>query len=151
MEKSEAINGIIKLQHQLARHMRSHAVEHWKTINLGISQVKALFCLVENRDVSSSKMAEILGVTPANVTGIVDRLIEQGLVQRVASAEDRRVTFLEPTPEGKRLIENLEQHVSERSTMMLSGMTEAELEHLYLGLKAFLRVSGHPSGENCNP
>jgi hypothetical protein len=42
---------------------------------------------------------------------------------------------------GKQLIENLEQYVSEQSFKMLSGMSEDELDHLYLGLSAFLKVT----------
>ena len=83
----------------------------------------------------------MLFVTPANVTGIVDKLIEQGFVRRVENSEDRRVVFLETTDEGKKLIANLEQMATEHTTKMLSGLNEEELNHLYLGMAAFLKAN----------
>ena len=141
IEKSETIKKITGLQRELAKSMRRHAFKHWMALSMSTSQVKTLFCIIENESISSKKLADILEVTPANVTGIIDRLIEQGLVSRAESSQDRRVVFLEATQIGKKLIENLEQHVSEQSSRMLSAMSEDELEHLYLGLSAFLKVT----------
>ena len=141
MEKNETIKKITALQRELAKSMRRHAFKHWMTLSMSTSQVKTLFCIIENERISSKKLADILDVTPANVTGIIDRLIEQGLVRRAENLQDRRVVFLEATETGKKLIENLEQHVSEQSFKMLSGMSEDELDHLYLGLSAFLKVT----------
>ncbi|MGA3094113.1 MAG: MarR family transcriptional regulator [Dehalococcoidales bacterium] len=141
VEKSETIKKITGLQRELAKSMRQHAFKHWMALSMSTSQVKTLFCIIENESISSKKLADILEVTPANVTGIIDRLIEQGLVLRAESLQDRRVVFLEATEMGKQLIENLEQYVSEQSFKMLSGMSEDELDHLYLGLSAFLKVT----------
>jgi len=140
-EKSETIRKITALQRELAKSMRRHAFKHWMTLSMSTSQMKSLMCIIENEKLSSKKLADILDVTPANVTGVIDKLIEQGLVSRSESAQDRRVVFLKATEAGKKLIENLEQHASEQSSRMLSGMSEDELEHLYLGLAAFARVT----------
>ena len=140
-EKSETIKKITALQRELAKTMRRHAFKHWMTLSMSTSQMKSLMCIIENEKLSSKKLADMLDVTPANVTGVIDKLIEQGLVSRSESAQDRRVVFLEATEAGKKLIENLEQHASEQSSRMLSAMSEDELEHLYLGLAAFLRVT----------
>jgi DNA-binding MarR family transcriptional regulator len=141
MEKSEAVKKIGVLQRQLAKTMRTHAFKHWMTLSLSTTQVKSLFCIVENERISSKKLAEMLDVTPANVTGIVDKLIEQGFVRRLENSEDRRVVFLETTDEGKKLISNLEQMATEHTAKMLSGLTEEELNHLYLGMAAFLKAN----------
>jgi len=140
-EKSETIKKITALQREMAKTMRRHAFKHWMTLSMSTSQMKSLMCIIENEKLSSKKLADMLDVTPANVTGVIDKLIEQGLVSRSESAQDRRVVFLEATEAGKKLIENLEQHASEQSSRMLSAMTEDELEHLYLGLAAFFRVT----------
>jgi DNA-binding MarR family transcriptional regulator len=95
MEKNETIVKITGLQHEMAKTMRRHAFKHWVGLNLSTSQVKALFCIAENERISSKKLAEKLEVTPANVTGIIDRLIEQKLVKRLENPQDRRFVFLE--------------------------------------------------------
>jgi DNA-binding MarR family transcriptional regulator len=141
MEKSECIKKIAGLQRVLAKSMRAHSFKHWMTLSLSTTQVKSLFCIVENERISSKKLADMLDVTPANVTGIVDKLIEQGFVRRVENSEDRRVVFLETTNEGKKLLTNLEQMATEHTTKMLSGLSEDELNHLYLGMAAFLKAN----------
>jgi DNA-binding MarR family transcriptional regulator len=141
MEKIERIRKITELQREMAKTMRRHAAPHWVSLSLSSSQVKALFCIVDNESISSKKLAEIFEVTPANITGIINGLINQGMVQRVENARDRRVIFLEPTQEGKNLIENLEQHAMGHSVKMLSVLDEDELNHLYLGMKAFIKAA----------
>jgi DNA-binding MarR family transcriptional regulator len=141
MDKQESIQRITVLQRELAKTMRRFAFKHWMTLGLSTTQIKSLFCILENERISSRKLADMLDVTPANVTGIVDKLIEQGLVKRVENAADRRVVFLESTEAGKKLIANLEQVATENSTRMLSGLNEEELDHLYLGMAAFLKVT----------
>ncbi len=53
------------------------------------------------------KLAEALGVTPPNVTGIIDRLVEQALVTRTENPEDRRIMLLQTTEKGHELLDNL--------------------------------------------
>src|SRR4051794_22479892 len=47
-----------------------------------------------------SSLAEMLTLTPRNVTALADSLETEGLVRRVAHPTDRRVTLLELTADG---------------------------------------------------
>jgi DNA-binding MarR family transcriptional regulator len=47
------------------------------------------------------KLAGLLRCDPSNITGMVDRLEEHGLVERRADPADRRVKLLALTPEGR--------------------------------------------------
>jgi DNA-binding MarR family transcriptional regulator len=47
-----------------------------------------------------SELSEALMVSNGNVTGIVDRLVAEGLVVRVSIAGDRRATLVRLTPKG---------------------------------------------------
>jgi DNA-binding MarR family transcriptional regulator len=51
-----------------------------------------------------SALVERLGCVRSNVTGLIDRLQEDGLVRRVDHPEDRRMLFAELTEEGHALI-----------------------------------------------
>jgi DNA-binding MarR family transcriptional regulator len=48
------------------------------------------------------ELSRLLLVTSGNLTGIVDRLEEQGLVERVPDAQDRRVVRVSLTGKGRR-------------------------------------------------
>lgn len=56
---------------------------------------------------SLGELAEKLLVTGGNVTYVMDRLEEQGLVYRQRSPEDRRVVQAKLTPEGRELIDGV--------------------------------------------
>jgi DNA-binding MarR family transcriptional regulator len=58
-------------------------------------------------EVTMNTLAQELHCDASNVTGIVDRLSAQDLLNRVESSRDRRVKILVPTPKGKKLIEDL--------------------------------------------
>jgi MarR family transcriptional regulator, organic hydroperoxide resistance regulator len=82
---------------------------------LGLSQAQCqvLERLDPNAPVAMCRIAEALDCDPSNVTGIVDRLQAQGLVERRADAADRRVKKLVLTPRGLALRARLIERLSE--------------------------------------
>ncbi|GHF52719.1 DNA-binding MarR family transcriptional regulator [Deinococcus metalli] len=53
---------------------------------------------------SPGDVAERIGVTPGNLTGIIDRLEHDGLVRRERGEEDRRSLTLHLTPAGEEVL-----------------------------------------------
>ena len=56
-----------------------------------------------------SRLAELLNVSLPNVTGIVDRMEERGLVERGRDADDRRLVTLQATTIGRATVEEIDQ------------------------------------------
>src|SRR3989449_9627407 len=57
-----------------------------------------------NHRLPLGELADHLDVSPRNVTGLIDHLEQDGLVQRIDDPDDRRVTYAQLTPTGgKRL------------------------------------------------
>ncbi|MFB9072657.1 MarR family winged helix-turn-helix transcriptional regulator [Citricoccus parietis] len=54
-----------------------------------------------------AKLARAASFSTGGFTKLADKLTQRGLVSRAACADDRRVTFLEFTPEGRRLADEL--------------------------------------------
>ncbi len=50
-----------------------------------------------------TEVSRLLMVSNGNVTGLVDRLVAEGLVMRTANEKDRRATFVRLTHKGLRL------------------------------------------------
>jgi DNA-binding MarR family transcriptional regulator len=59
-------------------------------------------------DMSISGLAEVLGMGLPNVTGLVDRLEERGLVERLRDPGDRRVVRVHLTEAGGRIPDGME-------------------------------------------
>ncbi len=76
-----------------------------KDFGLSVPKYNILRSLLEDGGrVPFSILVERLGCVRSNVTGLVDRLQEDGLVRRVDHPEDRRMLFAELTDKGRTLI-----------------------------------------------
>ncbi len=81
-------------------------------LGLAPMQSMALMQLKPGEPLPMSALASALMCDNSNVTGIVDRLEAQGLVERRPSEHDRRVKTLVVTPKGTALREKVERHMS---------------------------------------
>jgi MarR family transcriptional regulator, organic hydroperoxide resistance regulator len=123
----ELIAQIIEAQRRMNRVIRERTLDSWVKLNLTIPQLKSLFYISRHGKVNLSGLASGIRVTPANVTGIVDRLVEQGLLTRAPDPDDRRVSWLSVTDKGKTLINDLREGRAQEMRRILDKLTEEEL------------------------
>ncbi|MCU4177918.1 MarR family winged helix-turn-helix transcriptional regulator [Bosea sp. BH3] len=90
---------------RLHQRMLTQMSARIRTLGLSIPQFDLLSTLTEQEGISQSELAQRLYVTKGNVSGLVDRLVQAGLVERRAIAGDRRSYAMHLTPEGRRLAE----------------------------------------------
>ncbi|WP_339726907.1 MarR family transcriptional regulator [uncultured Gimesia sp.] len=73
--------------------------------------------------------SRMVQVVPA-ITGLVDRLEEQELVERKRCKKDRRVVYVAITAKGEQLLNQMDQRVSEQHTQLIGHLTRNELKEL---------------------
>ena len=73
-----------------------------------------------------SDLSGVLMVSNGNVTGIVDRLEAEGIVERVAVAGDRRATRVRLTERGRAAFEDMAEEHEVWVDGLLAGLTPAE-------------------------
>ncbi|MGH9104135.1 MAG: MarR family winged helix-turn-helix transcriptional regulator [Acidimicrobiales bacterium] len=100
-------------------------------LGLTFARYEALVLLTFSRrgSLPMGKMGERLMIHPTSVTNIVDRLEQQGLVERLPHPSDRRTTLVSITAEGRRLAELGSKEVA-AGDFGLGGMSERELDQL---------------------
>jgi DNA-binding MarR family transcriptional regulator len=76
------------------------------------------------------RLAEILDVSLSNATGVISRMAERGLVERVRVPDDRRVVLVAPTRTGLDLIDEVELVRSEVMTRALARLDADQLDTL---------------------
>ena len=109
MEKATLIKEIIELQRKVDRARRPHTLDAWMGLPVTVAQLKSLFFISNQGSSNLGQLAAALGTTPANVTGIVDRLVEHDLVSRSENVQDRRMLLLRTTSKGEELLANLRE------------------------------------------
>ncbi len=141
MDNSQLINEILELQRQVSRTLGQYAASVLIDSGLTMTQLKSLFLITSRGSTNFRKLAEALGVTPSNVTIIVDRLVQQGLVSRTEDTEDRRMMILQATDKGYTLLSNLRESGMKLMTEILSLLSIEELSTLAQGLSAFIKAA----------
>src|SRR5271157_425718 len=126
MVKKESIEEIVELQRRVDRDRRQYELDAWMRLHLGIGQLKSLFYISNRGSTTTSKLATALKVTPTNVTGIIDRLLEKNLITRTGDPDDRRVLLLRTTPQGDELVAELRQKRRERMTELFNRLSDEE-------------------------
>jgi len=101
------------LMHELFHASRRRFLAIASEFELSPPQVRALGVLEPGRPVPMSDLAEALHCDNSNVTGIVDRLEDRGLVERRSATHDRRVKMLVVTERGAEVRERLAERLEE--------------------------------------
>ena len=112
----------------------------YKDDNLTGPQGMLMGILAHHGEMKVSDLSEKLHLSNSTVSGIIDRLENLGLVERIRSKEDRRVVYVNITPEYKKVAEQrfkeIEQSVAER----MSNANPEDLDKVLEGLSILKRL-----------
>jgi DNA-binding MarR family transcriptional regulator len=106
---------------------RPRMVEIWREFDLMPPQQLVLGLLDQPRPMG--ELANAMHCDNSNITGIVDRLEERGLVERRAAEGDRRVKLVALTDGGREIREELTRRRGE-PPRELAELSKADLEKL---------------------
>jgi MarR family transcriptional regulator, organic hydroperoxide resistance regulator len=134
MNTEKILNEIIESHRRLNHALRDYSPDVWMDLSLTIAQVKSLFFISNQGSTNFRKLAERLKVTPSNVTGIIDRLVEQGLISRTENPADRRVILLTTTAKGDALVAELRERRSSYLSKALMSLSAEDLASVAKGL-----------------
>jgi DNA-binding MarR family transcriptional regulator len=109
------------------RHARPRMIEIWREFDLMPPQQLALALLEEPRPMG--ELAQHMHCDNSNITGIVDRLEERGLVERRAAEGDRRVRLVALTEEGRKVRAELVRRRAEPPPE-LEALSDSDLRKL---------------------
>src|SRR5271166_3991037 len=93
----------------------------------------------EGKPISLSDLRRYLGTTQANVTGLVAGLERDGYIERRASSEDRRVSYVSLARAGKRILHAMLPEYFARSKAATKSLTQVEKKQLVALLEKFAR------------
>jgi DNA-binding MarR family transcriptional regulator len=87
-----------------------------------------------------SALSQWMKVSNGNITGVVDRLERDGLVQRQAQADDRRVKLISLTTLGRERFERMAAVHKAWITEVLGGLADEDMGELHRQLVQMSRV-----------
>ncbi|MBA4537890.1 MarR family transcriptional regulator [Bacillus aquiflavi] len=116
--------------------------EEWINIDVSLSKTE-IFCLLlmkRNNEVIMSEIAESLGIPMSTATGVINRLVKKGYLERYRSETDRRIVVIRLTEEGHKLGEKVKALASRYFNLMTEVLTKEETEAL---LQIFKKIVTH--------
>ncbi len=112
--------------------------ERWaERHGLSEGRIGVLFRLKRSGDLPLGELADDLDSSPRNITGLVDHLERDGLVERVPDPTDRRSVRARLTAEGRALIDRIWEEGMEHQHELVGALSKddlAQLRHLCLML-----------------
>ncbi|GGO63394.1 MarR family winged helix-turn-helix transcriptional regulator [Nonomuraea cavernae] len=151
-ERDDLIHRITEAQRGLGRAFAQHQSPLFAS-NLTMRQLKVVMLLSIHGSASGQELATGLGVGLGTVTGIVDRLVAQGLVSRHEDPHDRRVRRVELTDAGLRLMEEINDAGLEQYNLIMRHLDIDTLRALDMVLGRICAVAdelfGPSRGSGC--
>jgi DNA-binding MarR family transcriptional regulator len=88
-------------------------------------------CLLEpNQPVPMKSLATFMSCDPSNITGIVEQLVNEGLVERKESLQDRRIKTVTLTDKGLALRDRFLEITTSTRLPNLDTLTQDEIKQL---------------------
>jgi DNA-binding MarR family transcriptional regulator len=114
-----------------ASHAFHRVTDRWlERHDLSESRMGVLWRLRHNDSMTLGDLAEVLDVSPRNITGLVDHLEEDSLVERFPDPDDRRAIRVRLAPAGKQKLADIKKEMGDQRHGLVAGFTGDELQQL---------------------
>lgn len=132
--ENDALERIVEGIHDMIAGFRCAGTGRMVKAGVSMTHMHVMWLLQHHGDLSMSRLAELLDVSFSNATGIVDRMEERGLVERVRVPDDRRVVLVRIGPKGEDALEELEALKQGRLQAILAHLSPAQVDRVAAAL-----------------
>lgn len=102
-------------------------------------QIQAMEYIQDHSGLTAGELATGLQMSSSAVTQLTDRLIDSDLISRKHSKIDRRAIHFELTSAGKKHLQESIELIKEKTSKILSPMSETDLEEVIRIFKNILK------------
>ncbi|SFC41277.1 MarR family winged helix-turn-helix transcriptional regulator [Clostridium uliginosum] len=131
---------IIDIFKNIKKTLNSRFVEIAKRYGFTTPQLVVIFHLYERPSITLNELSDYMQLTKSTVSGIVDRLTNQGVVIREIPKDNRRIVKLSISEEFKKnndICNMKKTFVSGLISNNIKNMDPAEVEKIIYGLRQF--------------
>lgn len=126
---------------RLARSMERDFEKRLEPVGITRGAFAVLGAILQEKKTKPAELAAFLGVDGAAVTRHLDRVENQGLIERKPSVTDRRSTDISLTAEGRRAVRRGRAGSKATNEKFTAGLTAAEVGHLWSIIQTMLAES----------
>jgi DNA-binding MarR family transcriptional regulator len=142
------LDAVVGELHEMIGMMRCAGTGRMVRSGISMTHLHILWLLEHHGDLTMGRLAELVDVSLSNASGLIDRMEERGLVERIRVPDDRRVVLVRVSPEGARMRDEIEAIKQDQMRSILGKLDAAQLTRL-LGAVGDLRGAvGQEIGED---
>jgi DNA-binding MarR family transcriptional regulator len=128
----------------IQRSMRQRLQAEFARGNLTGPQRLVMSILVPSKGLSLKQLSEVVSLAHSTVSGIVDRLVKQGLIERQTHPTDRRITLLVASHAVREFMETRMPELALHPLLEALRLgSPAELRSITKGLDTLTRLLSH--------
>lgn len=128
-------NELAEVMFQVFRLLKDRMAFTNKMTHLSVLQIHTLIFLSHNENITMSDIAEHFHIELPSATSLVNKLYDQGFIERNNDKEDRRLVRIRLTSEGKALMKQAMRERREKLEKILSYLSAKEREQMLVILK----------------
>lgn len=142
MDEEEVNKGIraVRVMKKIMSIFKQRMKCYFKEMNLTGPQGMLIGTLSHYGEMKVSDLSERLDLSNSTVSGIIDRLEIQGLVQRTRSKEDRRVVYVNATPACVKNFQDIHEKINTLFEEAINKSTPEEMDIILKGLDTLEKV-----------
>ncbi|MCG8398525.1 MarR family transcriptional regulator [Bacillus atrophaeus] len=122
-------------------------VSEWMKLDMSMPQMKVLMLLNNHETLKVSDIAEKMGASLSNTTGLLDRLEKSGFIKRSHSETDRRSVVIQLTEDAKSIFRGLYEKGHTKLKRSLEKLTADEKAAVTQGLSILAKALAPDNAE----
>lgn len=140
---------LVELLYQINRKIWKLLSPVFREGQLSITELLVLGIMNKKKTSRVLQLATVIGVSPSTLTGILDRLVLQGFLERSQDPHDRRSVCMTATPKLESFVGTWTAPIEETLRARLAPMAESRKKRLTADLQLLLE-SLEGEGEDGN-
>lgn len=116
--------------YQMQKALTKYADKDLDEISLGRTAFRPILLIRANPGVVQGKLASAMSLERSSIVPVIDRLEEEGYVERRPHPKDKRSKALWLTRKGTRIAVRIEKIISERELKIFTGFSQEEQQML---------------------
>lgn len=134
MTTSSLSDTLHRLMHAYKRQLRAGIHQH--QISLPITHIRALKGIGRLPESTARSIAQRMNKDKAQITRVLNELMQYKLIEKADNPNDRRSQFLVPTAAGRQMLSKIDLLEEQAAANMTRNLSADELE-------AFVRIAGN--------
>lgn len=110
--------------------------------DIGMTAPQSMVCIILSKEkkLKITELSTRLSLSNSTVSGIIDRLEKQGMVERTRSERDKRVIYVSITPAFTEMHQKFHKWLGENIEETINKGTLQELDKIFVGLDALKKL-----------